>query len=444
LELRDFIVTPIIIFIVYAVAYVVRPWVTDDMTRRYFLPGLTVRIVGALALGFIYQFYYHGGDTFNFHTHGSRHVWEAFWDSSQAGIKLLFSNGKDEIGIYEYSSRIPFFRDPSSYAVIKIASVFDLLTFSTYSATAVCFGTMSFIGGWMLFRTFYEDHKHLAGRIAMATLFIPSVIFWGSGLMKDTIVLTCLGAATYSIWQIVAKKRFKILYFIILLVSLYFIYSIKKYVLLCYLPSIFLMLSSRALASVKHILLRLAILPFMGIIVPVFLYLIVTQIGKDDRRYNLAQLGNTAKITAYDIALQTGRDAGSRYFLGELDGTFTSLIRLSPEAINVSLFRPYLWEVNNPLMLMSALESLIFLLVTFFVIIKSRSGVFTSLARSDVLFCLVFSIIFAFAVGVSTYNFGTLSRYKIPLMPFYLLALILIYDQRNSERNVEQLERTEN
>lgn len=181
----------------------------------------------------------------------------------------------------------------------------------------------------------------------------------------------------------------------------------------------------------------------MGVIVAVALYLIVDQIGKDDKRYNLAELGNTARITAYDIALQTGRDAGSTYFLGELDGTFQSLILLSPEAINVALFRPYLWEVNNPLMLMSALESLAFLLLTFYVVYKSRSGLLKSLRRPDVLFCLVFSIIFAFAVGVSTYNFGSLSRYKIPLMPFYLLALILIYDQRNKERNVELFARTE-
>ena len=42
-------------------------------------------------------------------------------------------------------------------------------------------------------------------------------------------------------------------------------------------------------------------------------------------------------------------------------------------------------------------------------------------------FSLVFTLIFAFAVGISSYNFGTLTRYKIPCMPFYGAALILIY-----------------
>jgi hypothetical protein len=88
-ELRDFIVTPIVIIIVYAVAYIIRPRVTDSINRVYFIPALTVKIIGALAVGFIYQFYYDGGDTFNYHTHGSRHIWEAFMDSPLKGIKLV-------------------------------------------------------------------------------------------------------------------------------------------------------------------------------------------------------------------------------------------------------------------------------------------------------------------------------------------------------------------
>jgi hypothetical protein len=36
-------------------------------------------------------------------------------------------------------------------------------------------------------------------------------------------------------------------------------------------------------------------------------------------------------------------------------------------------------------------------------------------------------LIFAFAVGISSYNFGALSRYKIPCLPFYALGLVLVY-----------------
>src|SRR5688572_9442091 len=129
MESRDLIVTPVLLMLVYAGAYIVRPWVTDQTNRKYFLPALSVRIIGALALGFIYQFYYNGGDTFNFHTHGSRHIWEAFNDSPSIGFQLLFA-GKEHVGqTFKYSSQIAFFGDPSSHFIVRIAAVIDLLTF---------------------------------------------------------------------------------------------------------------------------------------------------------------------------------------------------------------------------------------------------------------------------------------------------------------------------
>ena len=49
------------------------------------------------------------------------------------------------------------------------------------------------------------------------------------------------------------------------------------------------------------------------------------------------------------------------------------------------------------------------------------------LADETLQFCLIFTLIFAFAVGISTSNFGSLVRYKIPCMPFYTAFLIILF-----------------
>jgi hypothetical protein len=443
LELRDLIVTPLLVMLVYAVAYKVRPHVTNQATRQYFFPALTVRIVGAIAVGLIYQFYYQGGDTFNFHTHGSRHIWEAFIDSPDKGLKLFFySQGSDLKGIYTYASKIPFLNDNSSYAIIRIATFFDLFTFSTYSATAVCFAVIGFVGSWMLFLTFQEETT-LTKYMAWATLFVPSVIFWGSGLLKDTITLSAIGFATFFTKRIFIERRFNPLHLLLLVFSLYIMYTVKKYILLCYIPSVLLWIYAKTFGNLRSMMLKIMIFPFI-VILTVFSGLVaIQQVGQEDTRYALDQLGKTAQITAYDIAYQTGRDAGSTYSLGTLDGSFGNLLRLSPQAINVCLFRPYLWEVKNPLMLISALESLMLLVLTFYVLYKSGLSLTRALFSADILFCLIFSITFAFAVGVSTFNFGTLSRYKIPVLPFYSLTLIFIYNYSKRDRNNPELEATE-
>jgi len=61
--LKDFIVTPFIIFIVYLIGFIIRNYVTDNTTRKYFFPALTLKIIGAISVGLIYQFYYGGGAT---------------------------------------------------------------------------------------------------------------------------------------------------------------------------------------------------------------------------------------------------------------------------------------------------------------------------------------------------------------------------------------------
>jgi len=421
----------------------VRGKVTDEVNRRYFLPALTVRIVGALAVGFIYQFYYGGGDTMAYHTHGSRHIWEAFVDNPLYGLQLLFSNGQHQPETFAYSSQIWYFRDQQSFFVIRAAAVFDLITFSSYSGTAVLFAGVSFFGAWLLFRTFYEIYPDFHRWLAVSCLFIPTVFFWGSGIFKDTLTLASLGVATFCIFRIAAQGRFSVRYLLGILLSFWVIYSIKIYILLCFVPAVFLWITAKYVMQVRQMVARILLLPVALAVVLVLGFFTIEQVAEDDPRYNLDKLAETAQVTAYDIGFWTGKDAGSRYSLGELDGSYGGMLRLAPQAVNVSLFRPYLWEVNNPLMLLAALESLALLLFTIYVVVYARTNLLTRVTQPEVLFCMTFALIFAFAVGVSTYNFGTLSRYKIPLMPFYMVGIGLIYHLTKSERKLPEFEETE-
>lgn len=442
MELRDLIVTPIIIFLVYAGAYWIRPRVTDSVNRKYFIPALTVRIIGALAVGFLYQFYYDGGDTFNFHTHGSRHMWEAFMDSPIIGLKMMLSDGTHEGSFYEYSSRIPFFSDSSSYFVIRLAALFDLFTFSSYLATALFFATLSFIGMWMLFISFYRRYPESHFALAVSCFFIPSVFFWGSGLLKDTLMLACLGALTFEVDRLFLQRKFSFWHLVLLVISLWCIFSVKKFILQAFLPALFVWVYMVRFSKIRSVLARIMILPAFLLIFFISGYYAIVKVGEGDKRYAVENLAKTAKITAYDIRYQTGRDAGSGYALGDLDGTFSSMLKLAPLAVNVSLFRPYLWEVRSPLMLFSSMESFILLCIIVWLLLKNGFGVLKHLGNPDVIFCLSFTLIFAFAVGISSYNFGTLSRYRIPLLPFLGIAITaIIYE--NKLKKIRRLDSTE-
>jgi hypothetical protein len=439
MELRDFIVTPIVLMLVYAGAYMVRPNVTDSVTRRYFFPALTVKILGALAVGFLYQFYYQGGDTFNYHTHGSRVVWETIFENPADGFKLLFSSGTDPFLAFEYSSRVLFYGDPHSYFIVRVATLLDLLTFSTYSATAVLFAVVSFAGMWLFFKAFVSELPHLHKWIALSILFVPSVIFWGSGILKDSIVLACIGALTFCVKRVFIERNIKLTTILLMVLCILVIYKVKIYVLLCFFPAVLLWIYASAFFRIQSLVLRSLLIPFLVALTAISGYYAVLKTGEDNSRYAIENLAQTAKITAYDIGFYSGRDAGSGYSLGELDESFSGMLKFAPAAINVSLFRPYLWEVRNPLMLLSALESLVLFVFTVYIIFKRPRAFIRALSDPNILFCLTFSLTFAFAVGISTFNFGTLARYKIPLLPFYALGLILIFYKQSRQQLREDL-----
>ncbi|MEM9340455.1 MAG: hypothetical protein AAGA66_17100 [Bacteroidota bacterium] len=251
--LKDLIVTPIYLILFTILAIWIRPYVTNKQTRKYFLPALWLRFFGAIALGLIYQFYYGGGDTINYWEHGSRWIYEAFNDDPATGLKLLLSNGgvRSLDVTYAYSSRIWLFRDPAAYMVIRIASVFDFFTFHTYSATALFFAVFSFSGTWALFSAVQKKYPSATKQIAIAILFIPSVIFWGSGILKDTITLGSLGWITWALIRWIDLKKYDLVSAFLFLLSFYLIFFIKKYILICYLPMVMVWIFFKNIKNIK-------------------------------------------------------------------------------------------------------------------------------------------------------------------------------------------------
>jgi hypothetical protein len=107
------------------------------------------------------------------------------------------------------------------------------------------------------------------------------------------------------------------------------------------------------------------------------------------------------------------------------------LAKLAPIAVSTTFFRPFLWESHKPSTLLSSIEALLLMLFTVYIIFKAGFIKFFKLITSDplIMYCFLFSCVFALFVGASTLNFGSLVRYKIPCMPFYLISLFLIYDK---------------
>lgn len=427
MELKDLYITPFYLAIIYIIAYSLRSSVTNVYTKKYFIPALSVKIIGAIALGILYHTLY-GGDTNNYYKQSSL-VYQAFGDSFAVGWELVTTPGDVTPAISKYVSQMTWFgRGNNEYFVIRVAAVFALFSFNTYTVIAVLFASVTFTGMWAMYMTFAKIRPQAYKELAIAVFFLPSVFFWGSGLLKDSLCLGALGWLFYAFYRGAIERKNILRCAILGAGAIGVIFAMKIYILLAFLPPALLWVFNESTRDIRSAAVRWLVKPiFLGVGGIVAAYAIV-QLSAADARFNLDNIGAQSKLTADYLQQVSQTEQGSGYNIGVQDGTIGSMVKLAPQAVIVSLFRPFLWEARNPTMALSALEATYFLFLTLRILWRvGLFKTFSAISRVPVLtLCFVFSLIFAISVGISSGNFGTLVRYKIPLMPFYLAGLYIL------------------
>ena len=434
---EDLIITPLYLILFYILAYILKPYVTDRFTKQFFLPALTLKFFGAIALGLIYEFYYgYGGDTFNYYYKPGALISNSFWTSPVVWLKLLISNGEYDPTTFGVASRIFTYSDQPTFFVARFVGLFGVVSFNSYYSIALFFAAFSFSGVWALYLSFYKLYPKLRLHFAIACLFLPSLWFWGSGILKDTITFGALGWLVFALFSIIIHKNYSIWNFLVALVASFVIYSIKIYILLCLVPPLIYWVVFRYAKQFRNPAIKIMLFPFLLILTVGGGYFAIREIGENNPRYSLETLSYTAESTARWLAYVGEQSGGSIYTLGDYDFSIGGIIRKIPFAIWTSLFRPHLWEAGNPVMFLSALENFFLFIVMVYTLWKiGFVNFFKRISLNPFLgFCFIFSLTFAFAIGFSTYNFGSLVRYRIPLIPFFLGGLFVLnhFDQREN------------
>jgi hypothetical protein len=404
----------------------------DNQLRRYFLPALGLRLLGAVLTACMYQYYYGYGDTF-FYFIGAYDIYTAFLSNPSAAMEMLFTDINDwSLETYNSVTLRGFFRQEKEAMVIRVAGSVSLFGFGTYLGISFIMTVFSFLGCWALFRVFYDLYPHLHKRLALAILYLPSMWFWSTGIMKDSIVIGALGLFVNGFYHTVVSKEKKWIRSIIFIVlGAYLMKNTKIYVLLAIFPAIVIWVFFMIKERIKNDTLRRLSTPIFFGAGAVGGILVIRVLGSVFPQYTLAGFMEEAAKMQWWLKFSTERDNGTGYDLGTLDPTALGLLKAFPKSVNVALFRPYLWEARKIIVLPSAIEALFTLGLTIYVFFKV--GILRTLLAlfSDpvVLFCMIFAIIFAFAVGFTSFNFGALARYKIPCLPFYYTAMILLLDK---------------
>jgi hypothetical protein len=320
---------------------------------------------------------------------------------------------------------------------VKLSCWFTIITLNSYISTVCLLTALTFSGNWLLYRVFCDRYPQLYKHFALILFFFPSIIFWGSGLSKDSIAFAAMGWFMNGFYFGFIKRANIYANIIIIIISSIILYKIKVYVLLTliFCSLIWITYEFSIYIKRKHALSKpLMVALIFGTCILMTGSVIILLNYINHTQYTFDNLIYKAFITQED--LKRPHYQGSSFDIGYYEPSPWGIIKKAHIAIPSGLFRPFAWESNNTLMFLSGLENLLLLILTFVVLFKSRVLLFVKLIYNDpfLLFCFCFSLVFAFSLGIAVSNFGALVRYKIPFLPFYLALLAIVYDKVNLRR----------
>jgi hypothetical protein len=464
-----------------------------------------LRILAGVCLWAIYTFYYTDRSTADIYKYfdDSQVMYDALRIHPAHYFRMLFGIGNDtpEFNRYyvqmhnwarQYESNL--YND--SHTIIRFNAILRLISFGYYQVHAVILCFLSLSGLVALYKVFAPLLPGKKKAVVAAVFLAPSVLFWGSGVLKEGLIFFGMGFLIlywFRCWagQVTAAGICWILFGSLLLLAT------KFYIIVSIVPGL-LFMAWVLRTGTKHLLLKfgLVVVGYAGLglaikqFVPAYDPLQVLSIKQRDFS-SLAKGGallrsDTAMIfltleqrqqdlipadtpSSYHVRKgtrlvywhdysadedtlfgiqgdQTVRytmendmpRSGSLIAMRPLEPTVSSFLKNLPAAWRNTFFRPFPLEARSLLLLPPALEICGYTLLLLFCVFfrkKSPKGM------EYALFCLSFVFILYAITGLTTPVLGAVVRYKVPGLPLLILALLFFLDQEKLIKCIPFLKR---
>ncbi|MCS7028888.1 MAG: hypothetical protein NZ519_08990 [Bacteroidia bacterium] len=429
LKAHDWIYAGITVFVIYVIADWFKYKYYNPFEREYFFRALTIKMVSGVSVGLIYQYFYGGGDTYMYHI-TTNDLYDIMIDYPDIGLEIFSGYPSEWYDLERYTFQhktalvwpalyLPNEPKEAAFLTSKYVFYVKLLTHKSYMAAACVVSFFSFIGMWLFYQVMLERYPEKKKFLFYVFFAIPSLCFWGSGILKDSITIGGVGFVVAGFYRLLILRKFKLVYILWIIVGAKVIIDIKVYILLALMLPLVLwfMLDLRNL--IRNALLRKLSIPVLAAVgLAIGAYSVAT-FSEKFGKFAVKNVVETAKATQFDMS-EKGSQGG------------TSIKTNAYLALFNGLFRPLPFDIKNPFIAIAAVENTLLLYLLIVVLRRNKfSDILKRFAEDTFLLpALIFIILFGYMVGFSTPNLGALVRYKIPILPFYGVLIALFYVPR--------------
>ncbi len=366
---------------------------------------------------------------------------------------------------------------------VRFHAFVRFFSFGHYAVHALSMLIVSFAGQFAFYKTFKSYFPQKEKLLMAIIFFVPSVLFWSSGVLKEPLALCLMGFFLYSFFKIFIYQHYhlKTIFFLIATVLLFVV--LKPYILmllilpltvfvfvqklqvkkvaLCYAISL-ITIFSLSLITLKYVFYKDVV---KTIVVRQNDFINLSKGGiffRNTENYVRLNPNDTNQFTFVDserttckikphtklmywkinhdndtIFVNDNQDtsiyrfvsscmpSGSAISMQRLTYSVSSFAKLLPIAFFNVIAKPFFYDSHSSSELVASLENLGYVLFFIFCFVFHQSK---GVDKNMLYLCISITITAFLLIGLTTTVMGAIVRYKVPFINFLLMIPLLYLD----------------
>ncbi|MFT4704859.1 MAG: hypothetical protein ACI81R_002567 [Bradymonadia bacterium] len=314
----------------------------------------------------------------------------------------------------------------SAHSMYSLAALFSFVFQGSRLAITLTLSWFSFFNKWLIYLVLSRSlPARLRPRLAFGVLLFPSAVFWSCGLLKETVAFCGFGFLFYGTWLLL-KGSSRALGVALVVFGSIPVLIVKPYIMIPAGMAVvaWIYTQHRPASDV-----RIPITPkrvFMTLLGIAAVFLIIRVVGEIAPRFAIENIVDST--TSIQTAGQNHARSTTMYRIVDPNAGVAGQIAAAPLALLTAMYRPLPFEATSALVFINSLETFSLLMLTV-VVIRRRGvvGSWRAIRGSPALsYAFAFVVIFGVAVGLGSTNLGSLSRYRMPMIPFFAALLLCL------------------
>ena len=395
----------------------------NSIPKHWFIIIFGLKVICSILLTIIYSSYYSSratADIFKYFD-DSKVMFDALTSHPIDYFKMLFAVDNDNSyfneNYYQYMNHwvrpytANLFSD--SHIIIRFNAFVRLFSFGYFNVHNVFINFLSLVGLTLIFKAFKSFLAQKEKALFYVIFLAPSVLFWGSGLLKESLIFLALGLLLVNFFKLF--HQIKIIYLFLIVAAIILIMYTKFYLLIAFSIPIGGYLINQFFNKKN---------PIYGYLIATIFFIICANVFPlvNDKLDIVFQIANKQQVFSRFIAHV---ETNSGFLIPHLtDGL--SILKTIQNALVNTLIRPFFWECKSVFVLLSAFENTAVLFAIFITLY------FRKKINNASINILCFNLFFVFGlfvlIGLTTPVFGAIMRYKIPGLILLLISLLIVID----------------